>query len=194
MGMFDTVEGIIDPWDPAFKVWSNELTHYKSGDEVPKVGMADTYAIRINAPAGVKPMYLWVQEGKITNVMAMQPIYQKSVFNKWGKYLGQGGEELDEPGEGPVKMAVDIVTAIKESTGTITEENVQHVVEKVGHSYPPPEEPSEVPTENPYHPGPATLTHRFNLRPDLEIQFQLPTDLDDAEAERLSEFIRTLPF
>jgi hypothetical protein len=46
-------------------------------------------------------------------------------------------------------------------------------------------------------PGPdATnaLEHTFRLRPDFEVAMLLPSDLTPAEAQRLSDFIRTLPF
>jgi hypothetical protein len=38
------------------------------------------------------------------------------------------------------------------------------------------------------------LTHSFPLRPNLVISLNLPLDLTDSEAERLSGFIKTLPF
>lgn len=36
--------------------------------------------------------------------------------------------------------------------------------------------------------------HHFLLRPNCEIRFELPLDLTDEEAMRLTEFIRALPF
>lgn len=38
------------------------------------------------------------------------------------------------------------------------------------------------------------LTYSFPLRPNLVISLNLPVDLTDTEAERLSGFIKTLPF
>jgi len=38
------------------------------------------------------------------------------------------------------------------------------------------------------------LLHSFALRPDLQIEIQLPSDLRPNEAERLASFIKTLPF
>ncbi len=38
------------------------------------------------------------------------------------------------------------------------------------------------------------LEHRFQLRPNLVIPISLPTDLSTHEAQRLSDYIRTLPF
>jgi hypothetical protein len=39
-----------------------------------------------------------------------------------------------------------------------------------------------------------TLTHRFHLRPDNTVEFDLPTNLTESEANRLADYIRTLPF
>jgi hypothetical protein len=38
------------------------------------------------------------------------------------------------------------------------------------------------------------LEHRFRLRPDLEISFELPDDLSKREVLRVAEFLKTLPF
>ena len=38
------------------------------------------------------------------------------------------------------------------------------------------------------------LTHTFNLRPNVEIEIELPMDLSPNEAARLSQFISALPF
>jgi hypothetical protein len=40
----------------------------------------------------------------------------------------------------------------------------------------------------------AWVTHGFRLRPELLLSFKLPTDLTVAEAGRLSDFLKTLPF
>jgi len=37
------------------------------------------------------------------------------------------------------------------------------------------------------------LTHTFNLRMDLPVEFKLPVDLTVNEAERLAAFVKTLP-
>jgi hypothetical protein len=41
---------------------------------------------------------------------------------------------------------------------------------------------------------PALLTHKFRLRPDLEISLELPSDLSTKEVSRISDFLKTLPF
>ncbi len=40
----------------------------------------------------------------------------------------------------------------------------------------------------------ATLTHHFWLRPGLEINLELPSDLSADEAQRLASVIQSLPF
>ncbi len=41
--------------------------------------------------------------------------------------------------------------------------------------------------------GTDFLTHKFNLRPDLKVVFNLPLDLTEKEAQRLAGFITSLP-
>jgi Mrr N-terminal domain len=38
------------------------------------------------------------------------------------------------------------------------------------------------------------LTHGFHLRPDMTLEFELPSDLTSLEAERIAKFVRALPF
>jgi hypothetical protein len=38
------------------------------------------------------------------------------------------------------------------------------------------------------------IVHRYVLRPDFTVTLQLPADLTQSEASRLSEYIKTLPF
>jgi len=38
------------------------------------------------------------------------------------------------------------------------------------------------------------LEHKFRLRPDLEISFELPSDLSKRDVLRIAEFLKTLPF
>ncbi len=39
-----------------------------------------------------------------------------------------------------------------------------------------------------------TLRHSYHLRPDVSVTFELPRDLTPIEAERLAQFLRSLPF
>jgi hypothetical protein len=41
---------------------------------------------------------------------------------------------------------------------------------------------------------PKMLTHRFRLRPELEISLELPSDLTQKEVGRVADFLKTLPF
>lgn len=43
-------------------------------------------------------------------------------------------------------------------------------------------------------PTPALLTHKFRLRPNLEITLELPSDLSEKEVGRIADFLKTLPF
>jgi hypothetical protein len=40
----------------------------------------------------------------------------------------------------------------------------------------------------------APVVHKFRLRPDLEVSFELPIDLSQKEVHRISEFLKSLPF
>ena len=40
----------------------------------------------------------------------------------------------------------------------------------------------------------STLYHQYILRQDFTVKLSLPADLTDAEASRLADFIRTIPF
>jgi len=39
-----------------------------------------------------------------------------------------------------------------------------------------------------------SLEHSYNLREDFAVDFELPVDLTEGEAKRLSTFIKSLPF
>jgi len=92
----DEVEGILGPYGAQLALWSRDGSIYRQGDSVPSVGMAETYAVRLDAPRETPPRYLWVQRSQITNLMAHQPIEGRSVFDARGRYLGRGGEELED--------------------------------------------------------------------------------------------------
>ncbi|MGV3555959.1 MAG: hypothetical protein ACO1OD_11960 [Croceibacterium sp.] len=47
--------------------------------------------------------------------------------------------------------------------------------------------------EHPVKTEQSTLTHTYHLRPDLQVSLDLPRDLSEKEAERLSLFLRSLP-
>jgi hypothetical protein len=58
----------------------------------------------------------------------------------------------------------------------------------------PSEELSEETGEGAPPAGSTFLSHVFHLRPNAQIEFELPDDLRPDEAKRLAGFIRTLPF
>lgn len=47
---------------------------------------------------------------------------------------------------------------------------------------------------SPAQPPPTMLTHKFILRPDLEISLELPSDLSKKEIGRIADYLHTLPF
>jgi len=53
----------------------------------------------------------------------------------------------------------------------------------------------ETPTDDDdYYEEGAMLPHDFRLRPELIVRFELPADLSTAEASRIAEFVKALPF
>lgn len=176
MGVHSDVEGIPEPYDPQFKLWDEART-YRLGDEVPEVGMASTYAVRINAPPGEPARFLTVQEGKITNLMAHQPVYGKSVFDKWGAYLGRGGEQLDDPAPNPVDEALGLVEQIMPAKKPPSpEDEIDAALDEILN-----------------RPSPVPLEHRFWVREGFEATLKLPADLTAEEVDRLVEFVQLLP-
>jgi len=57
-----------------------------------------------------------------------------------------------------------------------------------------PQDIEQIPAEEMEEPASADmLAHPFNLRMDLQVTLELPADLSRAEADRLANFVRTLP-
>jgi len=204
VGMYDEVEGILEPYSNQFKLWDCTMSVYKSGDAMPSVGMANTYAVRLDGAPDTRPCYLWVQEGHLTNLMALQPIGERAVFDKWGKCLGRGGEKLDPPGLNPVAEAVGIVQEILE------QQKVPRRPQAVENKSEPDPSVSEIAKEADSKPKtitelvdelkelgsgiePPEYKHEFRLRHDLEIKLTLPVDLTQAEADRIALFVKSLP-
>lgn len=190
MSSYDEVEGILDPYGSQFKLWDCEMKVLKSGDTVPNVGMADTYAVQLDTyDEAAKPCFLWVQQGKITNLMALQPIAEKAVFDKWGKCLGRGGEKLAAPGPNPVKQAVGILNEVIEGTKEVVNQKADEIIEDLAQAT---EKLKEELGED--YERTETITHRFQLRHDYTVKLKLPEDLTDREAERIALFVQALPF
>jgi transcriptional regulator with XRE-family HTH domain len=55
------------------------------------------------------------------------------------------------------------------------------------------EDPANVDLDTGSEPSAALLTHAYHLRPSLKVSIDLPSDITAKEAERLSQFIRSLP-
>jgi len=178
VGVYSEVAGVPEPYDPQFKLWDEGRT-YRQGDEVPAVGVATTYAVRIGGPGGRLARYVTVQEGRITNVLAHQPVHGRSVFDKWGGYLGVGGQDLTEPSRPAVEIAaVGLVDQIVRRDVPPEPADARETAGSVG-------DPVA---------DPVMLSHRFWLRPHLEIEVALPADLEREEMARLQRFLETLPF
>lgn len=178
----DIVDVVLPPYSPRFFLWTRDGTRYAQGDQLPKVGLASTYAVRLHVEGpSSPPRFLWVQDCELTNPMAHQPITGASVFDRWGRYLGRGGEALEEPGHGPIDTSRGLVerrtpSAPEGARATLLQE-----------AYAEPE-------KHMLKTGPSLLTHRFHLRPDLEIEVALPPDLTLDEALRLGDWLQVLPF
>jgi hypothetical protein len=74
---------------------------------------------------------------------------------------------------------VAMVSAGQAATGEAAEIESDDI-EDVG------DEPDEASSEG--------LKHTFRLRPDFPVEFELPANLTPAEAGRLADFVKTLPF
>lgn len=161
----DTVEGIRSPYFKEFGLWGAQGKQYVETDDVPKVGMANTYAVKLDAPASTALRYLWVQEGKITALMAHQPITNANIYDTQGNYLGRPGQ----PPSASIPPATPVTPAMRQAlqSGTFEVQNPPKSSDKVGHT--------------------------FRLRPDLNVEIPLPPDLTKKEARRLAKFIRLLP-
>jgi len=181
MGAYDEVPDILPPYDTQFKIWEGEGRNYKQHDLVPEVGRAQTYSVVLHAPREAPVRFLTVQENRITNLMAHQPVPKASVFDKWGTYLGQGGGPLDAPGP---HSGVEAVSMVELAMQGISPAVLEEMIEPTRTFLEPPT--AEV-MEVDYR------LHRFWLREDLEVEVKLPLDLTDEEAERFAVFVTTLP-
>lgn len=209
MSGYDQVEGLLDPYGNQFELWGCEGTVYKAGDSVPSVGMANTYAVRLDGPLDEKARYLWVQEGALTNLMAHQPIADKSVFDQSGRCVGRGGEALEPPGlspgasKGMVQQILDHEKPRPQDVDS-SAPSIEFTTDRQAISNPPVSEiinprktivelVDELKEISDGFPEPEPRAHRLHLRHDLEIKLELPVDLTPAEADRIAAFVKTLP-
>ena len=187
----DVVVGILDPYINRFELWNNTGRLYNSGDPVPAVGMAASYSIQLPSPEEAARVFLQVQEGRISNVMARQALEGRSVFDPRGRYLGCGGQELEPLSLKPPKPPVDIITAVTQMNRPVA------VPSQPAEALEPPAETSTVPElieELKTLPEPAITAHTFHLRPNFEIEVKLPDDLTKHEVKRFALFLSSLPY
>ena len=167
MSTMDSIPNILPPYEQTFGLWGKQGKTFAEGDEVPAVGLAKTYAVRLASVSEAPDRFLWVQENKITALMAHQPMTDVSVFDGKGQYLGRGGQLLEA-----------------------FPSRVQRTAERQ-----PPTPPALVQNTPPKPPATiAMVEHTFPLREGLLIKIALPQDLSAREAERLSKFLELLPF
>ena len=193
MGVYSEVEGIPEPYDPQFKLWDEART-YRQGDEVPDVGMADTYSVRLEGGTGKATRYLTVQGGCITNLLAHQPVHMKSVFDKWGRFLGVGGARLEDPGPSPLEQALNPIEEALRRARKPSSWPEPRVLETPRGQVPELQVQEHLQRQMPERAFDDELrVHRFWIRNEIEAELRLPADLTEAEAERLAAFVRMLP-
>lgn len=172
MGTYDTVMDIPDGYDNQFKCWGSTMEEFNKGDEVGPCGLAETYSIQLQVNDPKKPPYfLVVTENRITDPLAPDPAKGAPVFDKWGKYIGHGGEMLERP-ENPVETALATAPWTVKETPRGTQEPT-----------PEPENAKEM----------EKLTHQLRLRRNFVVKIKLPADLTEQEAARLASWMEALP-
>ena len=197
MGTPDVVTGILEPYINGFELWESTGRLYQSGDAVPAVGLATSYSIQLQAPPETRDVILQVQEGRISNVMALQPLEKRSVFDPRGRYLGTGGSKLEPLSVLPLKPPVDLVTAVRQMSSVPEVETTVPVASEANTEELSPsveEAPPEQTEKEVSQPRMTMVEHKFHLRPGFVIQLSLPDNLTKHEADRLADFFRCLPF
>lgn len=196
----DRVVGVQDPYINQFELWNNTGAEYSTGKPVPAVGMAASYSVQLPAPGEHRAIFLQVQEGRITNVMAHQPLSGKSVFDPRGRFLGTGGNELEPISLAAPKLPVDLITAVKQMNQPVPMPSKPLTHQELHEPTTPPPAKSVDTLINELKemvdslPDPDPTVHRFHLRPDFEVRIPLPDDLTEREAERLAMFFKSLPY
>jgi len=179
MGMYDTVLGIPDGYDSQFKCWDCLMLEYNAGDEIPPVGIAKSYSIELSTIEKKNPPgFLIVTDGRLVNLLAHDPAHGAPVFDKWGKYLGHGGQMLERPVH-PIEQALTNRPMMSPWT-------VKEAKDKLNDE--------EAPVHPEYREKREVLTHQLRLRHDFMVKVKLPPDLSENEAERLSLWMQSLPF
>lgn len=153
---------VLAPYVNTVRVWAG-TPEVKQGSSVPRIGMAESYSIKLSAPAGAEDRFVWVQELTVAAVMAHQPMTRCNVFDSHGRYLGQGGDSLAELTTAPVLPLTEVVP-----------------VRRAVAPSPPLKET-------------ATITYPFPLRRGHVVKLDLPEDLTRDEVARLAQFLSALP-
>lgn len=179
MGMFDTLVGVPESYDSQLKCWECEMTEYKLGDTVPPVGIATTYTVQLGGEK-LAPMFVFIEELKITKIGAPDPLTGAPVFDKWGRYVGHGGTHLQRPAH-PVEE--------NPGDGAMM---APWTVQK------PPAEPAVAAKatsskQERKEPTVQIVTHQLRLRDRFGVHLKLPVDLTAVEAERIALWVRALP-
>jgi hypothetical protein len=169
VGVERTVPGILSPYSGVLAVWSG-IGEVERGINVGPVGMANTYAVLLDAPPGEPDRFLWVQEQLVTNLMAHQPILANSVFDARGKYLGKGGSDLDRSSTREPLPLMSLLPPPRQKTR------------------------SEMPEKETTQQTVGMTRSVLPVRPGIALELLLPEDLTAAEAERLANMVRLLPF
>lgn len=217
MGLYDSVEGILPPYQNQFKLWGCTDATYKHGSLVPVVGLAKTYAVLLKSDGAASPRYLWVQENNITQLMAHQPIHDHNVFDKWGNYLGRAGSDYKPKEVPPPAQAKSLLEQLSEQDAkrnspeplTLSPE-LEKAMDEAMQAEGPDDSTTEIvweddvmeadqgseASEDPMGDGPGffaeVYTHKLILRDNFEVSLTLPKDLTSDEATRLGAWAEAL--
>jgi len=209
MNTSDAVQGILEPYLNAFQLWGKTNKTFNTGDAVPAVGVATSYSVQLpSSDPESRSVFLQVKDGRITNVMALQPLPDSSVFDPFGRYLGTGGGELEPMPVTVPKPPVDVLSAIQEQQAQKKEEVRPQELEGYEERTPrttvhdravetPPRSLGQLIEDIKETvdalPDPEPCLHRFRLREDFDLVLDLPDDLTEHEAKRIALFVSSLP-
>src|ERR1700684_1592424 len=120
-------------------------------------------------------------EGLDVSRSALTAVLKALEHARCGKYVaGRKGIQT------PFRWSGGMVSAARYAAGEATViEPVDQATTDNGH---------DAANDDPVNGAVSQLTHGFQLRPELRLSFTLPADLTNAEAARLADFVKTLPF
>ena len=166
MGLYDQIDGIPRGYDNQVKLWGENMKTYKQGDKVPPVGIALSYSIQIRGGAPINTRFVHVVDSHLKATFETDPLSGFPVFDKHGVYVGHGDshKSYDSSSKKPVENLV--------CTGVVTVKS---------------------PKKEKVQKKPPSRKWSFPLRKNLIVTIELPEDITNSEAERLSTMIKTLP-